>query len=39
VSLQGVERLTLVADYADRADLSDYADWAGARLLRPKRDR
>ncbi len=37
VSLQGVSRLKLVADFGDELDLSDYANWGGAKLLRPAR--
>lgn len=34
VSVQGVKKLTLIADYGDGVDLSDHADWALARLLK-----
>ena len=35
VDLTGAERLELVVDYADRADLLDRADWLDARIVSP----
>lgn len=34
ISVQGVQKLTLITDYGDDLDLSDHADWALARLLK-----
>ncbi len=34
VDLAGAERLDLVVDFADRADVQDRANWLGARLVR-----
>ncbi|MBN1395994.1 MAG: NPCBM/NEW2 domain-containing protein [Pirellulales bacterium] len=33
VDITGAERLELVVDYADRADVLDYADWLEARIV------
>ncbi|MCH7807735.1 MAG: NPCBM/NEW2 domain-containing protein [Planctomycetes bacterium] len=37
VDITGVDRLTLIVDYADDLDLSDHADWGGGRLIKPER--
>lgn len=37
VRVQGVDELTLIADYGDDLDLGDLANWGGARLIRPRR--
>ena len=34
VDLAGAKRLSLLVDYADRADELDHADWLNARLVR-----
>ena len=36
VDVAGAEKLELVVDYADRADVLDHADWLNARLTRMK---
>ena len=34
IDTTGAQRLTLVVDFADEADVLDHADWAAARLIR-----
>jgi len=34
VDLEGVKRLDLIVDFADRADELDRADWLRARLIK-----
>jgi len=36
VSVSGVDKLTLIVDPANNADVGDWADWANARLILPR---
>lgn len=36
VSVSGVDKLTLIVDPGDNADVGDWADWADARLILPR---
>lgn len=39
VDLEGVKRISLLVDFADRGDELDHADWLDARLVRRKGDK